>query len=374
MENETGFRLDIDAAIGIAGLSKEARDDFLDFKNEYQYYYDVINSRNEMLNRDYKYVFNMDDFISFCSIKLENMKDIKIKSPLKIYYISLINHHKVFLSEMLKNKDKFYNLLHTIHCNNGFFNNSASYFAFVNYLNSIDDEEQISKIIFNLFALKKRGIFKVLFEEGLILDGNYAISVVKNTNKFKDKKQRYMVIGTLCDGEKDNYSKLGEDTYTYDAKDVKFVIKFAKGTTNDFDISICCNSLLFDPESLPSYELLHDLCVVPDIDYNKIDMECMYADLITLYDEVIKCLTECDSAIDNLSLKLKDNKQLKYYLELVSYRSSDSNFYNVINSSKKDFEDVLQSMMSKDSANKLIKTRKLERKQQEQYFEYEVVK
>lgn len=369
LESETGFRLDIDAAIGIASLSKEARDDFLDFKNECQYYYDVINSKNEMLNRDYKYVFNMDDFISFCSIKLENMKDIKIKSPLKIYYVSLINHHKVFLSEMLKNKEKFYNLLHTIHCNNGFFNNSASYFAFVNYLNSIDDEEQISKIIFNLFALKKRGIFKVLFEEGLILDGNYAISVVKNTNKFKDKKQRYMVIGTLCDGEKDNYSKLGEDTYTYDAKDVKFVIKFAKGTTNDFDISICCNSLLFDPKSLPSYELLHDLCVVPDIDYNKIDMECMYADLITLYDEVIKCLTECDSAIDNLSLKLKDNKQLKYYLELVSYRSSDSNFYNVINSSKKDFEDVLQSMMSKDSANKLIKTRKLERKQQEQYFE-----
>ena len=78
MENETGFRLDIDAAIGIASLSKEARDDFLDFKNEYQYYYNVINSRNEMLNRDYKYVFNMDDFISFCSIKLENINFNKI--------------------------------------------------------------------------------------------------------------------------------------------------------------------------------------------------------------------------------------------------------------------------------------------------------
>ena len=37
--------------------------------------------------------------------------------------------------------------------------------------------------------------------------------------------------------------------------------------------------------------------------------------------------------------------------------------------SRSNFEDVLQSMMSKDSANKLIKTRKLERKQQEQYFE-----
>lgn len=367
LENETGFRLDIDAAIGIAGLSKEAREDFLAFKNECQYYYNVINSKNEMLNRDYKYVFNMDDFISFCSIKLENMKDIKIKSPLKIYYISLINHHKAFLSEMLKNRDKFYNLLHTINCDNGFFNNSASYFAFVNYLNSIDDEKQISKIIFNLFTLKKRGIFKVFFEEGLILDGNYAISVIKNTNEFKDKKQRYMVIGTLCDGEKDNYSKLGEDTYTYDAKDVKFVIKFAKGTTNDFEISICCNSLLFNPESLPSYELLHDLCVIPDIDYNKIDMECRYADLINLYDDASKYLANYNMAIRELSAKLYDTGEIDYYKKLISGIINEDSL-SMLCSSKNDYYDKLQSMMSKDSAIKLIKKRELEQEKRKHYF------
>lgn len=367
MSNESFVKLNIDSAIGIASLSKEAREDFQSFINEYRYYYYVINNKNEMLNRDYKYNFNVDDFMAFCSIKLGDIKDVKIKSPLRVYYLSLINHHKIFLSEMLKYQDKFYNLLRNIHNDYDFKCDNINCYGFINYLNSLD-EDNISKILLNLVEIKKRGIYDIIFDENLILDNNYAISVIKNTNEFNDNKKRYMVIGTLCDGVKDNYSKLGEDTYTYDAKDVKFVIRFSKGTTNDFDISFVCNDLMFDNKLLPSYQELHDTEVVPNIDYKKIDTECMYADLINLYDDASKYLANYNMAIRGLSAKLYDTGEIDYYKKLIAGIINEDSL-SMLCSSKNDYYDKLQSMMPKDSAINLIKTRKLEQKKQEKYLD-----
>lgn len=367
MSNESFVKLNIDSAIGIASLSKEAREDFQSFINEYRYYYYVINNKNEMLNRDYKYNFNVDDFMAFCSIKLGDIKDVKIKSPLRVYYLSLINHHKIFLSEMLKYQDKFYNLLRNIHNDYDFKCDNINCYGFINYLNSLD-EDNISKILLNLIEIKKRGIYNIIFDENLILDNNYAISVIKNTNEFNDNKKRYMVIGTLCDGVKDNYSKLGEDTYTYDAKDVKFVIRFSKGTTNDFDISFVCNDLMFDNKLLPSYQELHDTEVVPNIDYKKIDTECMYADLINLYDDASKYLANYNMAIRELSAKLYVTGEIDYYKKLIAGIINEDSL-SMLCSSKNDYYDKLQSMMPKDSAIKLIKKRELEQKKQEKYLD-----
>lgn len=367
MSNESFVKLNIDSAIGIASLSKEAREDFQSFINEYMYYYYVINNKNEMLNRDYKYNFNVDDFMAFCSIKLGDIKDVKIKSPLRVYYLSLINHHKIFLSEMLKYQDKFYNLLRNIHNDYDFKCDNINCYGFINYLNSLD-EDNISKILLNLIEIKKRGIYNIIFDENLILDNNYAISVIKNTNEFNDNKKRYMVIGTLCDGVKDNYSKLGEDTYTYDAKDVKFVIRFSKGTTNDFDISFVCNDLMFDNKLLPSYQELHDTEVVPNIDYKKIDTECMYADLINLYDDASKYLANYNMAIRELSAKLYVTGEIDYYKKLIAGIINEDSL-SMLCSSKNDYYDKLQSMMPKDSAIKLIKKRELEQKKQEKYLD-----
>lgn len=368
MSNESFVRLNIDSAIGIASLSKEAREDFQSFINEYRYYYGVINNKNEMLKRDYKYNFNIDDFMAFCSIKLGDIKDVKIKSPLRVYYLSLINHHKIFLSEMLKYKDKFYNLLHNIHNDYDFKCDNINCYRFVNYLNGLDDV-CISKILLNLVEIKKRGIYDIIFDENLILDDNYSISVIKNTNEFNDNKKRYMVIGTLCDGVKDNYNKSGEDTYRYDAKDVKFVIRFSKGTTNDFDISFVCNDLMFDNKLLPSYQELHDTEVVPNIDYKEIDTECMYADIINLYGNVIKCLNECDVSIDRLNLELKEKNLIKQRLELLRNRIDTDILYCILNNGKKDIEGKLYEMMSADKAKNLIMIRRLEQKKQEKYLD-----
>ncbi len=367
MSNEAFVKLNIDSAIGITSLSKEAREDFQAFIDEYRYYYSVINSKNEMLKRDFKYNFNIDDFISFCSIKLGDIKDVKIKSPLRVYYLSLINHHKIFLSEMLKHKDKFYNLLRNIHNDYDFECDNINCYGFINYLKSLD-EDNISKILLNLFELKKRGIFNIIFDENLILDGNYAISVVKNTNEFKDNKKRYMVIGTLCDGERDNYNKLGDDTYTFDAKDVKFVIKFSKGTQNNFDINFVCNDMLFDNKLLPSYQELHDTEVVPNIDYKKIDIECMYADIINLYGNAIKYLNEYDASIDSLNLELKENNLIKQSLELLRNRIDTDILYYILTNGRKEIEDKLNKMMG-DKAKKLIKIRGIEQKKQEKYLD-----
>lgn len=351
MENDKGLNLNLDSAIALANLSVEVREDYLSFINDFVYYINMINRRNAIFKKNCVYNFDVDDFLELCQRKIEGNKDINIKSPLRLYYVSLINNHKVFLREILKNKVDFAKLYYS-----GVLTDIELNEKFINYLNSVNDFDLIVRN--NLKKIKDIGIDKITLKEGINLDGDYTMSIIKNPNKFEDGNTRYTVVGTLCDGEKDNYSKIDENTYAYDAKDVKFIIRFAKGIECNNGIDIILSSLVFNPDSLPNKAVLSDTTILPDFDFRRADLQYKAVKMISLYSDAANLSKELNNRIDKLLQFLKNNDCNMQYLELLIHSTDCQVLSGILESREKEFLEDLSQCVSSDTTKKLIMRRK----------------
>lgn len=342
-----GIRINIDSAIALANLSIEAREDYLSFVSDFIDYMNMINRKNVMFKKENKYNFEVDDFLALCQRKLIGNKNIKVKSPLKLYYISLINNHKIFLEEILKNIVEFYKLYY-----NGTLTDMVLSERFVDYLNSVDDFDLIVKN--NLEKIKDIGIDKITLIDGIDLDGNYAMSVMKNPNKFEDGDIRYMIIGTLSDGNITNEDKLDDSTYTYDVKDANYIIRFTKGTLCNDEVDMILNSLIFDFNSLPSKEVLTDSKVLPDFDFKKIDLQCKAVEMLYLYDNVVTLSKELNKGIDKLLKFLNNNNCNMQYLELLMHSTDGQVLSKILENRENEVSLELNKYVSNDTVKRLM--------------------
>lgn len=361
MKNDNEIKINIDSAIALANLSIDAKKDYLSFVNDFIYYINIINRKNAIFNKSYKCNFDVDDFLELCQKKICDSKDIKIKSPLRLYYASLINNHKVFLKEILKDRSDFARLYYS-----GVLTDIKLNERFIDYLDSIADFDLIVKN--NLEKIKTIGISKITLKEGTNLDGNYAMSVINNPNKFEDGNTRYMIIGTLSDGNIVNEDKLDDSTYTYDVKGASYIIRFTKGTLCNDETDMVLNSLIFDSNSLPSKGVLSDATILPDFDFKRIDLQCKAVDMLYLYDNIANLSKELNKGVNELLQFLKDNDCNMQYLELLMHSTDCQVLSRILEGRKEESLLELSKCVSSDTAKKLIMKRRDTIKNREQYL------
>lgn len=277
----------------------------------------------EMFNSELNSFLNLISEINDVCFKGKSSESwVDFYNCVKKYYVGHKNNNgKVFNSIVcLKGTRNYeykkiisrYNFIFDFLFNNGVLDKwlnimafSSSRKCFIDFIEDFLKNYDLCENIFeNLSAIDMLKIESFEYDKDASLDLEYTISI---GNSFYNSGQS-SVRGVYSDGEKNWHPIMEIGKYSFDLKNANYVIKYSKNTISSNGVSMVCNNLFFDFETLPTYSELYDKNTLPNLDYSQLSVKTkkfnsicssfeIKEDINTLIKKIEMFLSSCDASL-----------------------------------------------------------------------------